>query len=280
MPDNRLRRSNGSRSRARGKVVAVLLAAVWLMLLAVLGAHSASAAASNTASVHAHAATPIGCPTGTPTPPASSCTATPTATNTPIKLPTLTPTIGLTTPTASVTTTATVAPTATTATGGGGGGGGGNPNDPGSGGQATKVVLAQPTYGASTDTSGEGISVASFGSNGLLFASLMSCIVGLLGIVVAVIAVRILRRDGYGPFLRALLLGKRADRQPRAEGAVAASNAGNARRAAWNTEDVDDLSGERQSYSGYGTRAPPSGAGRRPPSRPNAPRSRSSRPDW
>ncbi len=279
MPEDRLRRTGTSRAKARGKVVAVLLAAAWLALLTILGAHSVLQApsASANSSIDSHVALPSDC-TATVTPP--TCTPTSTYTSTPTP-PTDTPTPqkhGSPTAITTTTTTATVDPSATTSDGGGGPVGG-NPNDPGSGGQATKVVLAQPTYGTSADNSGEGISVASFGSNGLLFASLMSCIVGLLGIVVAVIAIRILRRDGYGPFLRALLLGKRANQQPKAKGAVAASTAGNVSRAAWSTDDRDELSGERQSFSGYGTRAPPSGAGRRPPSRPNATRSRSSRRD-
>ena len=279
MPVNRLQRTGTSRSRARGKVVAVLLATVWLTLLTILGAHSMFQVPSASANslIGPHVALPLDClPTVTVTPlPTCSPTATPTTQTT--KTPTVTPTsTGSATPSASVTITATDAPTATT-----GSVGGGDPNDLGSGsGQATKVVLAQPTYGASSDSSGQGISVASFGSNGLLFASLMSCIVGILGIVVAVIAVRILRRDGYGPFLRALLLGKRANRQSPSKGAVAASNAGNVRRAAWNTDDEGGISGEGQSFSGYGTRAPPSGAGRRPPPASDRPRGRPSRSDW
>jgi hypothetical protein len=268
MPETRLPRRT-ARSSARRKVVAVLAIAVaWLMLLGILSAHNVSASPL----LPATAAT-TDTPTQTDTPTDTPTTSAPTPTNTPHGRPS---------PTASTTgtTTATVAPTATTS---GGGGVSTDPNDPGGGSsQATKVVLAQPTYAGAAGTSDSGISVASFGSNGLLFASLMSCIVGLLGIVVAVIAFRILRRDGYGPFLRALLLGKRASNQPSAKGAVAASGAGNVRRNVWSTRAADDYAGdsaERDSFSGYGLRAPPSSGGRRPPG-PNTPRGRSSRPDW
>lgn len=255
------------RAGARGRLLALALATFWLMLLAVLGAHSVSANPLQQA-IAADTTTPTN--TDTPTNP-------PTATNTPHTRPnTPTPTDS-TTPTVGGT--ATTEPTATTAPSGGGGGG--NVNDPGSGSsQSTKVVLAQPTYGGGSDSSGAGFSVAAVGSNGLLFASVISCIVGILGIVVAVIAIQILRRDGYGPFLRALLLGKRANGAAKPKSAVAASGAANLRRAAWSTDDDDDYSAERDSYSGYGNRAPPSAPARRPSSPRNAPRGRNSRADW
>ncbi len=276
MPVDRRRRGGLASTTRRGRIIAVLLAAVWLVFLAALGAHSVSAMPLQPATPAD--TTTTASPSGTSS--ASPPTDTPTVHKGP---PTATPTGGLGTATASVTTT--VAPTATTSSGGGGGGGNGNPNDPGSGSSdATKVVLAQPTYGAGAGGMQQGITVGSFTSNGLLFASLMSCIVGILGIIVAVIAVQILRRDGYGPFLRALLLGKRASRQPGAKGAVAASAAGGIRRAAWSSDERGEYSAEGERFggpgsSGFGTRGSPSGPGRRSPGA-SSPRGRASRPDW
>src|SRR5258708_2330405 len=104
-------------------------------------------------------------------------------------------------------------------------------------GQPTKVVLSQPTFGSGGDGSQQGFSPAAFGSNGLLFATTMSCVVALLGLIVAVVSIRILVRGGYGPFLRALLRGKRAGRKRGAKGRAAARSAGSGRDLGWNDAD-------------------------------------------
>lgn len=151
--------------------------------------------------------------------------ASPTATCTLIICPT-TPSPTQPPPTATSATTATIAPTSTvppkktptaTATapsgngGGGSGNGGGGGNGPTSAGpDVTRVVFSQPTVAAGNDSAVPGLGGATFGSNGLLLATTMSCMVGLLGLTVAGIALMVLVRRGYGPFLRALMRGKRA----------------------------------------------------------------------
>jgi hypothetical protein len=82
--------------------------------------------------------------------------------------------------------------------------------NPNTGPQPTKVVFAQPTVGAGADGAGGVLDPAAFGSNGLLLAASLSCVVAILGLVIAVVALYVLLHGGYGPFLRALLLGKRA----------------------------------------------------------------------
>ena len=69
---------------------------------------------------------------------------------------------------------------------------------------------AQPTVGAGANGVGGVLDPAAFGSNGLLLAASMSCVVAILGLIIAVVALYVLLHGGYGPFLRALLLGKRA----------------------------------------------------------------------
>jgi hypothetical protein len=82
--------------------------------------------------------------------------------------------------------------------------------NPNTGPQPTKVVFAQPTVGAGASGAGGVLDPAAFGSNGLLLTASLSCMVAILGLVIAVVALYALLHGGYGPFLRALLLGKRA----------------------------------------------------------------------
>ena len=100
----------------------------------------------------------------------------------------------------------------------------------------------------------------------------------ILGIVIAVIALNVLIRTGYGPFLRALVLGKRAGRGSTSE--VLPAGAANGGRSGggthWADEDgrYDDTRGSRGGRQG---RASPV-AGHAPQPR-QAPVARS-RSDW
>ncbi|MEO7002596.1 MAG: hypothetical protein ABI068_12350, partial [Ktedonobacterales bacterium] len=192
--------------------------------------------------------------------------------------------------------------------GAGNGGGGGGPGGP----NATKVALGQPTVGIDNGGGG-GVTPSSLGSAGMLIASGLSCITALLGIIIAIVALLALLQGGYGPFLRALLPGKRAT-VVGATGKADAVKGGrkNANQAAqrgaslgdgalrWQNGGMADARGQRDGYNddaGYddwdewdapprsrGSRAgrgreddaayPPRGAGTR-----NRP-SRSSRADW
>jgi hypothetical protein len=255
MPAPRRPQSRGSRQSSRGRALALICAAAWLVLLVGLGVVALSTASQ----VRARAlAGPLTTSPAATCDPSSGCTSTPTitATATPTQHSTHAPTV-----------TATKAATATATTASSGGGGGGNPNNPGSAaGQPTKVVLAQPTYGGGDSGPLQGITPAAFGSNGLLFATTMSCVVALLGLIVVAVAMRVLLRGGYGPFMRALLLGKRAGRKRSGKGAKA-SSAGRGRRDADDFDDYAPMSGSMESYA---TPARPPDAGRR---------GRSSRPD-
>jgi len=155
-------------------------------------------------SVFAFGATLAPSPTDTP-PVCVSCT-TPT--------PTDTPTIAAT---KTRTPTVTISPTATATSAGGGNGGGGGGGNQGGGGPAgpnvTRVVYSQATVGASDNGPLQGLTPSALGDNGLLLASTLGCVVGLLGIIIGAIALMVLVRGGYGPFLKALLRGKRAGRK-------------------------------------------------------------------
>lgn len=190
-------RNRDRRSAARGLLALLVVAGVWLALLGAVLAGTSHASAAQALRVP-----PSGTPTASTTPP----TATPT--DTPGRPPTRTPAASPS-PSGSPSPSPTGAtqPTATTPpnNGGGGGGGGGDVGP-----QPTKVVFTQPTAGAGGGGPLGGFSPTAFGSNGLLLATTSSCIVSLLGLLIAAVALTVLLRGGYGPFLRALLHGKRA----------------------------------------------------------------------
>ncbi len=183
--------------------------ALWLLFTVLVAAGIQSVAASsrqpsnpNIGQVSATASVPVA--TDTPAVATATATDTPVPVDTPTDVPTATDT-----------------PTDTPVPSNGGGGSNGNPGGSGSGGggggsstaapDVTRVVFSQPTVAAGNDGAVPALAGATFGSNGLLLATTMSCVVGLLGLTVAGIALVVLMRRGYGPFLRALLRGKRAE---------------------------------------------------------------------
>lgn len=195
MPGQR-RPGNEQRVRIQRAVV-LLIATSWLLALMIAAGGSSAFAAGSSALILPVGAAPITDPTGSPS---ASATDSATATATASASASATAT---TEPTPSATATSPAAATDTP------------PPDqgifnPNTGPQPTKVVFAQPTVGAGADGAGGVLDPAAFGSNGLLLAASLSCVVAILGLVIAVVALYVLLHGGYGPFLRALLLGKRA----------------------------------------------------------------------
>jgi hypothetical protein len=188
-------RRPGNDQRARIQRAAVLLIATcWLLALVIAaGSSSVFAAGSSALVLSVNTGPPTTDPTGSPSASATdSATATASASTT-----------ATTRPKPSATATSPAAATDTP------------PPDqgifnPNTGPQPTKVVFAQPTVGAGADGAGGVLDPAAFGSNGLLLAASLSCMVAILGLVIAVVALYALLHGGYGPFLRTLLLGKRA----------------------------------------------------------------------
>ncbi len=201
----------------RARPLVLLLAAGWLalMLLVCVGASAVGIAS---------ASPPLGNPTSscTPTPPATAC---PTPSDTPTNTPTAataTSTISATaTPTGTGSTPTVTATDTPTATGGQTGGGYTSDGNQNGGAQPTKVVLAQPTVSSGSDSPLGSLSPGAISSNGLLLATSLSCVVAILGLIVAVIAMSRLINGGYGPFLKVLVLGKRAGGPRGKAGAVA-----------------------------------------------------------
>jgi hypothetical protein len=161
-------------------------------------------------------------PTNTPIP--DTPTVVPTAT---ADLPTATPTIAQ-----SATDTPAVA---NTPSGNGGGAADPGPTSP----QSTEVVLSQPTVSSGSSNPLQGLSPSNFGTNGLLVATTLGCIVGLLGIAVGGIALYKLVQSGYGPFLRALALGNRRNKTDRSRRRRNLSVSG---RSSYNDDFAGDLS--------------------------------------
>ena len=194
------------------RMLALAAAGLWLFLLGCLAAvQTASASTPQPAGSRVAPLTPTSTsilptlPTGTTPPSDPTATGIPSATGTGSAPPSVT---------ATKVATATATPASNDNGGGYGDGGGATPAN---GAQPTKVVFSQPTGGSSDDGPLQGLTPGAFGSNGLLIAMTMSCLVGVLGLVVAAVAITVLVRGGYGPFLKALLRGKRAG-QPRGKG--------------------------------------------------------------
>jgi hypothetical protein len=200
--------ARGARNRQR---IVVLVAALALLTFACAAAIQVMSAGDVRAArllgdvPLAQSPSPIGTPTTT------GPTATPKATQ-PGRKPTPTPTR-----TPARQPTATPVPPGNSGGGGGAPGGGGSPSGP----QPTKVVLSQPTVGASNGGALQGLNPASNGANGVWIASLLGCVTAVLGILVAATALSVLVRGGYGPYLRIMLLGARAGKRGDAGRALA-----------------------------------------------------------
>jgi len=175
----------GARRQGAGRAALLLVVVVWLALVVGVVAQANGAALAGSAPSASTFATttptksPPGKPTPTPTLTAtatSSATATPTVAGTPSDTPTDTPTVFVYSGTAPP--------------------------------QPTKLVLSQPTVGSGGGGFGGG--VAGLGDSSMFVAVVLGCVTSVLGIVIGGVALLALIRSGYGPFLRALVLGKRA----------------------------------------------------------------------
>jgi hypothetical protein len=201
----------------------LLLAAGWLALIVLLGIVVLAAGAAQAVMA---SPSPINNPDPCSTPPATCTPTVPAPTDTP-PAPTATAPAATDTPTTAADTpvpTDTPDPSGGGGVGGGGvGGGGGGGGDQSGGAQPTKVVLAQPTV-SSDNSPLASLSPGAISSNGLLIATSLSCVVAILGLIVAAVAMYVLVNGGYGPFLKALVLGKRAGRGA-SKGAQAAGSA-------------------------------------------------------
>jgi hypothetical protein len=201
-----MRQSKAERvSRHRRALASCALAVLWLM---VLGVGALAMGGSLTAQAHS-ADQPTPTPTDTPSGP---------------PFPTRTPR-ETATPTATAEATQTVAPTRAPT----------QPNfTPGP--QPTRVNFSQPTVGASARFDSPGITGAPGGPNGLVIATITGCITGLIALITTVIAFTVLRRGGYAPFLRLLLLGNRLGMRGQSR-ARAARGRGSSRRALGGSHD-------------------------------------------
>ena len=190
-------------SRHRRALASCALAILWLMILSV-----GALAFGGTYTAQAHSAINAA-PTDTPGGP---------------PFPTRTPR-ETATPTETAEATQTVAPTRA-------------PTQPNStaGPQPTRVNFSQPTVGASARFDSPGITGAPGGPNGLVIATITGCITGLIALITTVIAFTVLRRGGYAPFLRLLLLGNRLGMRGQSRGRPTRGR-GNSRRALGGSHD-------------------------------------------
>jgi hypothetical protein len=83
--------------------------------------------------------------------------------------------------------------------------------------EPTSGAFSQPTVGVSTPVAPA--TNPALGSSGLAIATVLGCVTGVLGLLLGSIALTVLLRGGYGPFLRTLLPGaKRRMARARAAG--------------------------------------------------------------
>jgi hypothetical protein len=197
-------RTREQRQRRYGLVrhlAMLVLVSLFLTVLLVLVTAQSISARDHSASSTLQRAVPQA--TGTP----------PLPTDTPVpNTPTVVPTATAEPATPTIAQSATDTPAvANTPSGNGGGAADPGPTSP----QSTKVVLSQPTVSNGSSNPLQGLSPSNFGTNGLLVATTLGCIVGLLGIAIGGIALYVLVQSGYGPFLRALALGNRHSKTDR-----------------------------------------------------------------
>jgi hypothetical protein len=223
-------RTREQRQRRYGLVrhlAMLVLVSLFLTVLLVLVTAQGISARDHTASSTLQRAAPQ--ITGTPSLP----TDTPVP-NTPTVVPTDTAAPATATPTIAQSATDTPV-VANTPSGNGGGAADPGPTSP----QSTKVVLSQPTVNNGSSNPLQGLSPSNFGTNGLLVATTLGCIVGLLGIAIGGIALYVLVQSGYGPFLRALALGNRRSKTNRSRRRRKLPVSG---RSSYNDDFAGDLS--------------------------------------
>ncbi len=201
-----------ARRRRAGRALVLAIAAGWL--LAAAFALAAGSTQSVAASPDTHSSQALAS-SNTPGAPNTPTSGPPTATSTSAAVASPTATSAASTPSATVTGTATDVATATATaapppvtTGGGSYQGGGT-----TGPQPTRVVFTQPTVGSDGGGPLQGLSSSAFASNGLLIATTLSCVAAVLGIIIAAVALSVLIRGGYGPFLKSLWRGRRGSRR-------------------------------------------------------------------
>lgn len=105
--------------------------------------------------------------------------------------------------------------------------------------QPSPVANAQPTVGAGASVDATGLPGAS-GPNGMQIAVISSCVTTILGLIVSIVAYRVLIRGGYGPFLRMLFLGKRASRRSARASSGRESRASRSSRGGYDGRYVTD----------------------------------------
>ena len=175
-----------ARSAARRRLLRaglVALAAGWLLLVLALTIGSGQALAQPIVMGNLPASPPTNTP---PTGP----TATPT--NTPTSMP------ATATPTTQAT--ATPVPAAPTPT-----------DTPAA--QPTRAVFSEPTLGTTSGSGPAGFSPENLASYGLVISTVLGCVLGVVGLIALAFTGLTLSSDGWGPLIKAVLLGNRRGRR-------------------------------------------------------------------
>ena len=175
-----------ARSAARRRLLRaglVALAAGWLFLVLALTAGAGRAQAQPF--VLGNLSIPVST-TGTPIPTGPAAT------------PTNTPALATATPTTQAT--ATPVPAAPTPT-----------DTPAA--QPTRAVFSEPTLGTTSGSGPAGFSPENLASYGLVISTVLGCVLGVIGLIALAFTGLTLSSDGWGPLIKAVLLGNRRGRR-------------------------------------------------------------------
>jgi hypothetical protein len=79
--------------------------------------------------------------------------------------------------------------------------------------EPTRVSLGVPAVATAANGPTTGFAPAGLTSNGLLIATTLGCIVGILGLMAVLVTWFVLSSNGWGPLLKSVLLGNRKGRR-------------------------------------------------------------------
>jgi hypothetical protein len=78
-----------------------------------------------------------------------------------------------------------------------------------SGPQPTRAVFSEPTLGATSGSGPAGFSPGNLASYGLVIFTVLGCVLGVVGLIALAFTGLTLNSDGWGPLIKAVLLGNR-----------------------------------------------------------------------
>ncbi len=79
--------------------------------------------------------------------------------------------------------------------------------------QPTRAVFSEPTLGTTSGSGPAGFSPENLASYGLVISTVLGCVLGVVGLIALAFTGLTLSSDGWGPLIKAVLLGNRRGRR-------------------------------------------------------------------